>query len=180
MKVRRIVATLQPQRPARERVAAIADLARRMEAELLGLFIEDIELLHFAALPFAHELGGASAVRRQIDVDAMERVMRARAEELRTALVEALDAAPVQWTFRIERGLVPRQVLAAGIEQPGTLLLPPGVDVDEEIEAIAADDLTEARLRELLRGTRPVLILPGGAAAPEGLDAHQPLVRARG
>jgi hypothetical protein len=166
MKVRRIVATLQPQRPARERVPAIADLARRMEAELVGLFVEDIELLHFAALPFAHEVGGASALRREVDVAGMERMMHARAEELRAALAEALDEGSVQWTFRVERGPLPRQVLAAGIEQPGTLLLPPGVDPDEEIEALPAEELTEARLREILQRTRPVLILPpveGGA-----------------
>lgn len=160
MKVRRIVATLQPQRPARERVPAIADLARRMEAELLGLFVEDIELLHFAGLPFAHELGEASAVRRQVDVSAMERQMRARADELRAALTEALDEGPVQWTFRVERGPVQRQVLAAGIEEPGTLLLPPNVDVDEEIEALTPQQLTQAKLLEILRGTHPVLILP--------------------
>ena len=159
MKVRRIVAALQPQRPASDRVPAIANLARRMEAELLGLFVEDIDLLHFAALPFAHELGEASAVRRQVDVSAMERQMRARAEELRAALAEALEEAPVQWTFRVERGPVPRQVLAAGMEQPDTLLLPPGVDLEEEIEAVPAEELTEERLREILRGTRPVLIV---------------------
>ena len=163
MKVRRIVAALQLQGPASERVPAIADLARRMEAELLGLFVEDIDLLHFAALPFAHELGAASAVRRPVDVGAMERLMRARAAELRSALAEALVEAPVQWTFRVERGPVPRQVLAAGIEEPGTLLLPPGVDVKEEIEAVPAEELTEARLREILRGTRPVLILPAAS-----------------
>jgi hypothetical protein len=165
MKVRRIVATLQPQRPARQGVPAIADLARRMEAELVGLFVEDIELLHFAALPFAHELGEASAVRRRVDVSAMERQMRARAEELRAALAEALDEGPVQWTFRIERGPVARQVLAAGMEEPGTLLLPPGVDPEEDIEAVPAQELTEARLREILQGTRPVLILPPAKSA---------------
>ncbi len=162
MKVRRIVATLQPQRPASARVGAIADLARRMEAELLGLFIEDIDLLHFAALPFSHEVGEASASRRPIDVEAMERTMRARAEELRAALAEALGEAPtVRWSFRVERGPVPRHVRAAGVEHPGpTLLLPPGVDVDEEIEAVSPEELTEERLRELLSGSRPVLILP--------------------
>jgi hypothetical protein len=164
MKVRRIIATLQPQRPASDRVPAIADLARRMQAELLGLFVEDVELLHFAALPFAHELGEASAQRRQVSVDTMERQMRARAEELRAALAEALVRTAVPWTFRVERGPVPRQVLAAGIEQPGTLLLPPGVDLDEEIEAVPVEELTEARLREILRATHPVLILPPAQA----------------
>ena len=161
MKIRRIVAALQSQRPASERVPAIAELARRTEAELLGLFVEDIELLHFAGLPFAHEVGAATAQRRKVEVAAIERLMRARAEELRAALAAALENDTVRWSFRVERGTIPRQVLAAGMEEPGpTLLLPPGVDIHEEVESVPIDELTEARLREVLRGTRPVLIVP--------------------
>jgi len=166
MKVRRIVAALQAQRPASDHLAAIADLARRMEAELLGLFVEDIELLHFAALPFAREVGAVSALQREVDVAGMERLMRARAEDLRVALAGALANKQVPWSFRVERGTVARQVLAAGVEEPGpTLLLPPGVNIDEQIEAVPFEELTEARLGEILRGTRPVLILPREAAS---------------
>ena len=160
MKIRRIVAALQSQRPASERVPAIAELARRSDAELIGLFVEDIELLHFAGLPFAHEVGASSALRRKVDVGTMERLMRARAEELRSALAAALANDAVRWSFRVERGTIPRQVLAAGMEEPGpTLLLPPEVDLDQDVESVPVDELTEARLRDILQGTRPVLIV---------------------
>ena len=166
MRVRRIVAALHSQHPPGGRVAAIAELARRTQAELLGLFIEDIELLHFAALPFACEVGAASALGRGVDVAAMERLMRLRADELRSELAEALAGDHVPWSFRVERGTLPRRVLAAGIEQPGpTLLLPPRADLDQEAQVVCFDELTEPRLRSLLQGTRPVLIVPRSPAS---------------
>ena len=42
-------------------------LAHSMRLELLGLFIEDIDLLHFAGLPFAREVGLPTATSRQLD-----------------------------------------------------------------------------------------------------------------
>jgi len=166
MKVRRIVAALHLHDPPGGRVAAIAELARRNQAELLGLFIEDIELLHFAALPFACEVGAASALGRSVDVAAMERFMRVRADELRTELADALAGEHVPWSFRVERGTLPRQALAAGIEQPGpTLLLPPQVDLDQKAQVVCFDELTEPRLRSLLQRRRPVLIVPSSPAS---------------
>ncbi len=166
MKVRRVVAGLRPQRRPRGDLEDIVELARSMEAELLGLFIEDIELLHFAALPFAREVGGATAMRREVDVAAMERFMRSCAEELRSGIAEALGGAPLSWSFRVARGTIPGQLLAAGIEQPGpTLLLPPGADIDEEPLVVPADELTEESLQQLLQGARPILILPAGGTA---------------
>ena len=166
MKVRRIVAALHLQHPQGGRVAAIAELARRNEAELLGLFIEDIDLLHFAALPFACEVGAASALGRGIDVAAMERIMRVRADELRSRLAEALAGEHVSWSFRVERGSLPRRLLAAGIEQPGpTLLLPPQVDLGQPAQVVCFDELTEPRLQSVFQGRRPVLIVPRGPAS---------------
>ena len=62
MKVGRIVAALHPRRPLGTQIEALAERARALDAELIGLFIEDIEMLRFAAMPFACEIGtGESA-----------------------------------------------------------------------------------------------------------------------
>jgi len=160
MRVRRIVAALHPQAGAPADLDAIVELARSMDAELLGLFIEDIALLHFAALPFAREVCAASAVRREVDVAAMERSMRNRAEELRGELAAALGADPLPWSFRIARGTMSQQLLAACAGQPGpTLILPPGSDADDEPQVLALAELNEARLRQLLESGKPILVL---------------------
>ena len=165
MKPRRVVAALEPQRPPRDSLRGIVELARSMQAELLGLFIEDIELLHFAALPFAREVGAASALARDVDLADMERFMRERAEELRRSLAEALAGGQVGWSFRVGRGTVAGELFAVGKETPGpTLLLPPGSDIEAEPEVVTPAELTESRLRELVRARRPVLIVAAPGA----------------
>ena len=57
--IRRIIACFAPGSSVAPE--AVARLAKEMQAELLGLFIEDTELLRFAALPFAAEVGLAAA-----------------------------------------------------------------------------------------------------------------------
>lgn len=111
MSIRRITVVQKPARAARA-LDAVAEAAAALEAELLWLFLEDVDLLHFAALPFAREIG-ASARRRGLDVQTMERRLRSQAEEARRALAAAAQGKPIRWSFRIERGSVPERVLSA-------------------------------------------------------------------
>jgi hypothetical protein len=98
--------------PARELEAAAA-LAGRIGAELTGLFVEDATLLRFAALPFAREIGLATAARRRTGVDAMERSLQALAREARRVLAGVAERQAVRWSFRVERGASPEALLAA-------------------------------------------------------------------
>jgi hypothetical protein len=156
--VRRIIACFAPGSlmPAQ----AIAALAKEMQAELLGLFIEDVELLRLAALPFAAEVGFPSAVRRPLDVAALERTLRAQAAALRAALARAVDPS-VTWSLRVTRATAAETVAGALAEGfAPSLLIPPGGDLRARHGVIAQSDLTEARLRALLAERRPVLVLP--------------------
>ena len=131
-----------------------------MQAELLGLFIEDAELLRFAALPFAVEVGLASAARRSLDLAAVERSLRAQAAELRLALATALEPAHV-WSLRVERAAPARAVAAALAEGfAPSLLLPPGFDPRAEHGVVRGVELTDERLRALLAARRPFVVLP--------------------
>jgi hypothetical protein len=162
VKVGRIVAALHPRRPLGTRIDALAEHARALDAELLGLFIEDIEMLRFAAMPFACEIGTATASKRAVDVAAVERYMAARAAELREALHQVLDRTPVVWTFRIARGTVFEQLVAVCLEQQGpVLLLPPGarIELTPVTFARSAVERSPRMLREI--ADQPVLLLPG-------------------
>jgi single-stranded-DNA-specific exonuclease len=90
---RRIVIALESGIPEPELEAAVA-LARGLDAELLGLFVEDLDLLRFAALPFAHEIGLASAVRRRLDPAALERCVWSDGE-----------LAPAEFSIEVARAL---------------------------------------------------------------------------
>jgi hypothetical protein len=111
----RIVIELAPGVPGPESLEAAAALADRVGAELIGLFIEDPDLLRFAALPFAHEIGHASAQRRRTDVEAIERSLRADADEAQRALASAAARTATRWSFRVARGLAVTELLAAAL-----------------------------------------------------------------
>lgn len=129
MKIRRVIVALDPALGRRALLEAAAEAAGWLEAELVGLFVEDQDLLHFAALPFAHEVGVASAKRRPRDVASMERLMRALARDAREMLAGIAARAPVRWSFRVARG-VPLTELLAVVEEADLVI----ADVAETVD----------------------------------------------
>jgi hypothetical protein len=111
VRIRRIT-VVQDSAQAAPALDALAEAAAALEAELTGLFLEDIGLLHFAGLPFAREIG-ASAQPRGLDVQTMERRLRSQAEQARRALAAAAEGKPLRWSFRIERGTLPAGLRSA-------------------------------------------------------------------
>ena len=77
-----------------------------MEAELVGLFVEDARLLSLAALPFAGEVGFPTTIRRNLDPAVMEGALRAQAQRIRRDLGARLVDEPVKWTFEVARGQI--------------------------------------------------------------------------
>ena len=166
MRIERVVAALHPCAQPRTQFGALAKHASAMHAELIGLFVEDIELLHFAAMPFACEIGSASGRRRTVDSAAMERYMQQRAHELHEALAAVLGRTTLAWSFRVTRGTVMEELLAAGIEQPGSaLLLPPGADIDLPPRILQRSEREQLRLHLTARSVQPILLLGAGEAA---------------
>jgi hypothetical protein len=160
VRIERIIACFAPGSAGAPQ--AVARLAREMQAELLGLFIEDVELLRFAGLPFAAEVGFPSAARRAMDVGALERQMRAQARALEEALAAILGPAPEGWRFRVERA-TPSQAVQAALAEgyAPALLIPPRGDPRAARRVVRKPELSDELLRDLLRAVRPVLILPG-------------------
>lgn len=120
MSIRRIT-VVQASAQAARALDAVAEAAAALEAELTGLFVENEELLHFAGLPFAREIGVFSA--QALDVRTMERRLRHQAEEARRALAAATEGKPLRWSFRIERGSLPAQVRSAVADADLVVLL---------------------------------------------------------
>ena len=111
-KVGRIVMALDTASSVLPAIEAAAGLALGLHAELAGLFIEDERLLRFAGLPFAREFGFASARARPLAPAAVERALRAQAEQLRRLLAATAERLSFAWTLEVVRGEVPRSVLA--------------------------------------------------------------------
>jgi len=148
VKIRRVIVALDPAPRHRALLEAAAEAAGRMEAELVGLFVENQDLLHFAALPFAREVGVASATRRPRDLESMERLLRALAKEAHEMLASIAGRAPVRWSFRVARGSPLVELLAAAedadlvianVEEP--VELPPSL----RLRIVRAGDLEALR-----------------------------------
>lgn len=116
LEIRRVLVAVDASPSSYAALRAAVQMAARFEAELLGLFVEDVNILRLAELPFGWELGAYSGRRRRLDVDEVQRQLRARSRRMRRALDSLADRASVRASFRVTRGAVSREVEVAAEE----------------------------------------------------------------
>ena len=114
--IRRIAIALGSEAPDVRALERIARLAARLRAEMAGLFVEDIDLLHLAALPFAAEFSRFTRRHRRLEGADIERQLRIQAAAAQRALAAAAEHAGVTWSFRVTRGSVAALLLQAAAE----------------------------------------------------------------
>lgn len=114
--MRRIAVTLDAFEVSPQALEQALQLAERMGAQLEAIFIEDIDLIEISELPFVRELRPASRSEREIDVARMEQELRALARRAERQLSEQAARHNVAWTFRIWRGSIDSDLLAADLE----------------------------------------------------------------
>ena len=103
--IRRILVALDASLHSLAALEAASELAEALKAELVGIYVEDINLLHLAGLPFAHEVSYLSVAVRQLDSPSMERELRVQAERARQVLAGVAGRRQLRWSFRVVRGL---------------------------------------------------------------------------
>ena len=89
-----------------------AALAARKRLELVGLFIEDVNLLHLAALPFAREVDRSSALERTLDANQIRLSFRSQARQVNEALNRVAQELRIACSFEVRRGQFLRSALA--------------------------------------------------------------------
>jgi hypothetical protein len=70
----------------------------------MGLFVEDVNLLRTAAYSFTREMGLISGVSRPLELEEVERALRTRAQNARSALAEVAAELQLRWSFQTVRG----------------------------------------------------------------------------
>jgi nucleotide-binding universal stress UspA family protein len=136
--------------------ATLAALAAQLDADLHALFVEDADLLHLAALPFAREVGLVSAARRRLSNPQMEKTLQRRSLRAQQVLAAAAARANVRWTFATARGQISVQIARAVLE------------ADILVLAGDADPVRHAHARAVMKSvweisSCPVLLLPPGS-----------------
>lgn len=154
--IRRVLLALDTAAHGRAAVEAATALAARLDAELHGLFVEDINLLRLAALPFARETHLTSASTRRLSPD-MERALRDEATRAQATMETVATRLHVRWSFQVARGQVAAQVRDAALETDLVALTFAG-GVPAGLTQVAAT--IETVMRD---APCPLLILPPGA-----------------
>lgn len=114
--VRRILVALDASAYSHAALAAAVTLATRFQSDVEGLFVEDINLLRLAELPFAREFRFGQAGPRPVASEDVQRGLRARAALLRHEVEELTSEHKLRGSFRVARGAVAGEVLAAARE----------------------------------------------------------------
>ncbi len=91
-------------------------MASRFHAELVVLFVEDINVFRIAELPFAHEVGQYSARRRVLEIERIERRLRSRSRAIKEQFQALILRESVQGTFRVARGVIRTEIQTAAQE----------------------------------------------------------------
>ena len=160
---RRVLVVFEPLSASETALAAAAGLAARLSAELAGLFIEDVNLVRMAGLPFAQEFGRVSAMPRPIRAQDIEREFRLQAERARRALEAAAARLQLHWSFEAVRGMGLRPVF----------------DLARELDLVVVGP--SGRLADRPAAARPLAILfDGSDAAWRAMEAGQLLAEAGG
>jgi nucleotide-binding universal stress UspA family protein len=186
--IQRILVALDASTYSLAALEAAAELAAVQSAELVGLFVEDENLIHLAGLPFAREVRGPSARHKSIDSDEMEYDLRLQASQARQALESVATRFRVRWSFHTVRGQVTATLLEAALEADmlamGRVSRPLSSRSRLGSTARAAMTKTERSLLLMPHGRNlsyPILVTyDGSAAAGQALEAAARMARAGG
>ena len=112
-KIRRILVAIDASPQSLAALEAAAELAADLDAELVGIYVEDINLIRLAALPVVLETGEASARTRRLKSSRMDRQLRSQAARAAQAMAVAASRAQVRWSFTVARGSIETELLQA-------------------------------------------------------------------
>jgi nucleotide-binding universal stress UspA family protein len=120
--IRRILVALDASPHSLAALQVAVELAEQLGAEVEGLFVEDINLLNLSDLPMARELVAYATHARRLDRIRMAEQLQLQARMAHRALEEAAEKAQVRWSFRVVRGIIAVELLAAAEEMDLILL----------------------------------------------------------
>ncbi len=110
---RRILVLLDASPESLAAAEATVELAAALGAELVGLFVEETELLALAGQPLTRAVDPFTATLQPLETPVLERRLRVQAARARERLARLAGGRGVGWSFRVERGDVLQRVEVA-------------------------------------------------------------------
>ena len=90
---------------------AAVEIAHQRGGELLGVFVEDANLLRLSTCSLAKEVGASAAESRDLNQPGLESIFRANAAHARQALELAAEHRRIPWEFQVIRGEVQQTIV---------------------------------------------------------------------
>lgn len=112
-RIRRILVALDASADSKAALALAAQMAGALQAELTGLFVEDVNLQRVAQLPFVRQVRFPFARLEELDETQLAVHWQAQAQAARSALAEAAGREGIAWQFVVHQGPVTAVLLDA-------------------------------------------------------------------
>jgi nucleotide-binding universal stress UspA family protein len=115
-RIEQILVALDPSAHGLAALEAAARLATALRAELIGLYVEDADVLNLPRISFLRETDALSGEVRPLKSEELEKTVRLQGDRLRRRMEEAVEESEVRWSFRVVRGRVRSELLEAARE----------------------------------------------------------------
>mgnify|MGYP001819511065 CR=1 FL=1 len=161
---RRITVALDDSMQSSQALQEAAELAASLQAELEGIFIEDINLIHLAELPFTREIRPASMTQEVVNSQRMEQELRSLARQQQKKLELVANEKGIRCSFRIRRGQIKTELMEAVTEADILTLSRPG-QVAEKFTRQSASLSLQAAAFPAQQASPSVSVIFGPAAS---------------
>ncbi len=112
----RVLVWLDPNAPQEASLQVLEGLAAQAVGEIVGLYVEDINLLQVSSMSVAKEITFEGAAVRRTDPARIEQQFRAHAARMRALFERATRAIDARHSFRIARGELRQELLRMSAE----------------------------------------------------------------
>lgn len=170
--IKRILVALDTSTDSVAALRSAANLAGALPAELVGLFVEDTNLLNLAGLPFAYAVNHATGSGQALTQAQMEQDLLLLAGQAKQALMEAATQAGAKWSFKVVRGTVTEGVLSSALETDLVTLGRASNHLTDEYKlgstarnVVSSYPHSVLLCRSGVAGNRPVMVLFDGSPA---------------
>lgn len=184
--IRRILLAIDGSPHSLAAMRAAVDLSAGLEAELVAVFVEDLNLLRMAQLPIASEVSRYTASIHQLQPERIQRQLKAQASQARAALARQARRQTVDWEFVVLRGDISLELLAKAEGADLMILGKAGWSKARRMGSTTRVVIRQAPglvlvLQQGVSWSRPVLLVyDGSPASRRGLDVARMLAEQSG
>jgi nucleotide-binding universal stress UspA family protein len=182
--IQRILVVVDTSRQSLLALQIAASLASRLDAEVIGIFVEDINLFRLTELPFIQEVSYYSARPYPLSSQSLERQMRASSRRLREIIQMFSASSNLRWSLETARGSYPRDLLASVLDTDLLILVQSGLPGMRRVGPVVRSLIQQAPRQALIvnlpvePGKQVTILYDGSESSKKALLAGELVIAA--